>query len=97
MEPTDYDTHYDNWSNQIAAIAQLLTDQPGRAIELAMEAGGEQAVRAMFDAVLDQGHRKALVDALKSPALADGARKLLESLLYGSIRPLAALLLKKLT
>jgi siroheme synthase (precorrin-2 oxidase/ferrochelatase) len=97
MESTEYQTQYDAVSAQITQMAQLLRDQPGRAVELALQAGGEQAVQAMFDAVLDQGHRKVLVETLKSPALADEVRRLLESLLYGSIRPLAALLVKKLT
>lgn len=97
MESNDYLAHYDAASERIDAIVQSLTEEPGRVIELAMRAGGEPAVQAMIDAVLDQGHRKVLVDALKSPALGDAVRKQLEVLLYGSIPRLAALLVRRLT
>jgi len=96
MEPTDYQAHYNAATEQIDTIVKMLAEQPGRAIELATQAGGEAAVQAMIDAVLDQGHRKVLVDALTSPALSAELRKQLESLLYGSIPRLAALLFKRL-
>lgn len=96
MEPTDYQAHYNAATAQIDTIVKMLSEQPGRAIELATQAGGEAAVQAMIDAVLDQGHRKVLIDALTSPALTAELRKQLESLLYGSIPRLAALLFKRL-
>jgi len=96
MEPTDYDAHYDYISDRADQFAQLLKEQPARATQLALEAGGEQALQAMFDALLDQGHRKVLVNTLNSPALADAVRQQLEKLLYGSLPRLAALLVKKL-
>jgi len=97
MESNDYLAHYDAASERIDELVQLLAKEPGRAIELALQAGGEPAVQAMVDAVLDQGHRKVLVDALKSPALGDAVRKQLEILLYGSIPRLAALLVRRLS
>ena len=96
MEPTDYQAHYNAATEQIDTIVKMLAEQPGRAIELATQKGGEAAVQAMIDAVLDQGHRKVLIDALTSPALTAELRKQLESLLYGSIPRLAALLFKRL-
>jgi organic radical activating enzyme len=97
MEPTDYQMHYNAATEQIDAIVHMLAEQPARALELATQAGGEPAVQAMIDAVLDQGHRKVLVEALKSPALTTAVRRELESLLFGSIPRLAALLFKRLT
>ncbi len=96
MESTDDQVQDGTAAEQIETIAQSLAEQPGRAIELAMQAGGERAVQALFDAVLDQGHRKLLVDALKSPALTDAARQQLHNFLYGGLRQLAALLLQRL-
>jgi hypothetical protein len=43
---------------------------------------------------MDHGYRQVLVQALNSPALPQWARERLERFLYGTRRPLAALLTK---
>ncbi len=76
-------------------IVKSLAEKPGRAIDLAINHGGEQAVQALFDAVMDKGHRMVLVQALDAPSLPGWVRDKLECFLYGHRRQVAALFAKK--
>ncbi len=76
-------------------IVKSLAEKPGRAIDLAIHHGGEEAVQALFDAVMDKGHRMVLVQALDAPSLPGWVREKLEVFLYGQSRQVAALFAKK--
>jgi hypothetical protein len=91
-----YSLHYGASCDRMGFLVKALADKPSRALLLAAEAGGEQAVQAMFDAVLDLGHRQVLVQALNSPAMPQWIRDKLNFFLYGASRPLAALLTHQL-
>ncbi len=91
-----YSLHYGASCDQMDFLVKSLADKPSRALLLAADAGGEQAVQAMFDAVLDLGHRQVLVQALNSPAMPQWIRDKLNFFLYGASRPLAALLTHQL-
>ncbi len=88
-----YLDQYQNASDRIDFVVKSLSERPSRALQLAIDAGGELAVQALFDAVLDQGHRQVLVHALNSPSLPQWVRDKLEAFLYGNSRRRAAALL----
>jgi hypothetical protein len=101
MDPTncdspEYQAHYDHVCRRMAYVVESLGERPSRAIELAVEAGGEVALQALFAAVSDHGEKAALLRALNSPKLAGWVRERLESFLYGSGRPLARSPVKRL-
>lgn len=89
-----YGSQYNRVFETTDRVVKMLAERPSHAVKIAVDAGGQQAVQAMFDAVLDLGHRKVLVQALNSPALPQWARVKLDTLLYGSTRPRAALLVQ---
>lgn len=88
---TTYLAHYSNTCDRMDFTLKSLAERPGRAMTLAIEAGGQDAVQALFDAVMDRGHREVLVQALNSPALPTGVHEKLETFLYGTRLPTAAL------
>lgn len=96
LKTTNYATHYYVARDRMDYLVKSLVERPSRAIQLAADAGGEQAVQAMFDAVMDRGYRSVLVQALNSPAMPQWVRERLETFLYGTRRPIAALLSKPL-
>lgn len=90
-----YETDYASALDHMEFIVKSLAEKPGRAIDLAINHGGEQAVQALFDAVMDKGHRMVLVQALDAPSLPGWVRDKLECFLYGDRRQVAALFAKK--
>lgn len=90
-----YETDYASALDHMDFIVKSLAEKPGRAIDLAINHGGEQAVQALFDAVMDKGHRMVLVQALDAPSLPGWVRDKLECFLYGDRRQVAALFAKK--
>jgi len=90
-----YETDYASALDHMDFIVKSLAEKPGRAIDLAINHGGEQAVQALFDAVMDKGHRMVLVQALDAPSLPGWVRDKLECFLYGNRRQVAALFAKK--
>lgn len=90
-----YNVHYGASCDRMGFLVKSLSEHPSRALVLAADKGGELAVQAMFDAVMDMGHRQVLVQALNSPALPQWIRDKLTDFLYGSRRPLAALLTQR--
>ncbi len=87
-----YNVHYGASCDRMGFLVKALSERPSRALTIAADQGGDQAVQAMFDAVMDMGHRQVLVQALNSPALPQWIRDKLSAFLYGTSRPLAALL-----
>lgn len=90
-----YENQYRQSLDHMDFIVKSLAEKPGRAIHLAIEQGGEQGVQALFDAVLDHGHRMVLVQALDAPSLPGWVREKLEVFLYGERRHTAALFQKR--
>ena len=86
MESIEYQDHYDAALECMDEIARLLVDEPARAIALVTVAGGEQAVQAMFDAAIDCGWRKSLVETMNAPFQDAEVRQQLENLFQGSFR-----------
>jgi hypothetical protein len=92
---TTYADHYELAAKRMGFLVRSLAERPAHAIKIAVDAAGEhaeQAVQAMFDAVMDRGYRMVLVQALNSPALPQWVREKLQIFLYGKHRPIAALL-----
>ena len=96
MMTATYSTHYAQACNRMDFVVKSLAEKPGRALQLAINAGGEQAVQALFDAVMDRGYRQVLVQVLDCPALPQWVRDRLQTFLYGNSRPVASLLMKQL-
>ena len=95
MDPTDYDSpeyqaHYDQVCRRMGYVVESLGERPSRALELAVETGGEVALLALLAAVSDHGEKPALLRALNSPTLTGWVRERLETFLHGTRRPLAA-------
>ena len=90
-----YESDYASALDHMDFIVTSLAEKPGRAIALAVEHGGENSVQALFDAVMDKGHRMVLVQALGAPSLPDWVREKLGVFLYGQNRQVAALFSKK--
>lgn len=90
-----YETDYASALDHMDFIVRSLAEKPGRAIAIALDHGGEDAVQALFDAVMDKGHRMVLVQALDAPSLPGKVREKLEVFLYGQSRQVAALFAKK--
>ena len=65
-------------------MLKSLAERPGRAMQMAIDAGGAEALQALFDAVMDRGHRQVLVQALNSAALSQWVRDTLATFLYGT-------------
>lgn len=95
LQTIAYGSQYNRVFEKTDRVVKMLAERPSHAVKLAMDAGGQQAVQAMFDAVLDLGHRMVLVQSLNSPALPQWARVKLETLLYGNTRARAALLVQQ--
>jgi hypothetical protein len=64
-----YESDYASALDHMDFIVKSLAEKPGRALDLAIQHGGEDAVQALFDAVMDKGHRMVLVQALNAPSL----------------------------
>ena len=90
-----YEHDYASALDHMDFIVKSLAEKPGRAIDIAVHHGGEQALQALFDAVMDKGHRMVLVQALDAPSLPGWVREKLEVFLYGHSRQVAALFAKK--
>lgn len=91
-----YLTQYSNTCDRMDFVVQSLAERPGRALQLAIDAGGAEAMQALFDAVMDAGHRQALVQTLESPALPQWVRDHLWTFLYGRTQRKAALFQQQL-
>lgn len=90
-----YEHDYASALDHMDFIVKSLAEKPGRAIDIAVNHGGDQALQALFDAVMDKGHRMVLVQALDAPSLPGWVREKLEVFLYGHSRQVAALFAKK--
>ncbi len=90
-----YETDYASALDHMDFIVKSLAETPGRAIDLVTHHGGEEAVQALFDAVMDKGHRMVLVQALDAPSLSGWVREKLGVFLYGQSRQVAVLFAKK--
>lgn len=92
-----YDDAYVKTVEQLELVKASLVDRAGHVVRITAMVGGREAVKGMFDALMDRGHRGTLVQALNSPALDNWVRELLETLLYGNgPRSLPAVLAKQL-
>lgn len=92
-----YENQYKQSFETMDFVVKSLAEKPGRVIDLAAQAGGEHGVQALFDAVMDNGNRMSLVQALASPSLPGWVREKLEAFLYGQRRQTAALFATKKT
>ena len=79
-----YVTQYNTACERMDFMLKSLAERPSRAMHLAIDAGGADALQALFDAVMDRGHREVLVQALNSAALPQWVRDKLETFLYGN-------------
>ena len=90
-----YSAAYAGVCESLPFYMKALSEGAGHTVVVTAEAGGIEAVRAMFDAILDSGGRNVLVQALNSPSLPRWARDHLETLLYGSARQKVCALMAK--
>ena len=91
-----YSEFYSAFHGNLSFYCKALIERPHRAVIIAAETGGEPAVQALFDVVLDNGYRNVLVQALNSPNLPQWVRRKLNTLLYGGARQNVCALLQKL-
>lgn len=91
-----YEEKYSAFSDHIGFLVKSMSEEAGSTINSAAKSGGEEGVQALFDAVMDAGHRMVLVNALNSPSINGWVREKLEVFLYGQQRQTAALLKRTL-
>jgi len=89
-ESPEYEASYEDTCNRIGYVVKSFSERCIRPIDLAAERGGRPAVQALFDAVIDQGHRWALDQALNAPKLRGWPRDRLVAFLYGGNPPTGA-------
>jgi hypothetical protein len=83
MSQVVYETKYNAFSAHVDFLVLAMSEEAGTTVNSAAKAGGEDGVQALFDAVMDAGHRMVLVKALNSPAISGWVRERLEVFLYG--------------
>ena len=94
FRPT-YSEFYPAFRASLQFYSRAPTARPSGAATTAAETGADNAVQALFDAVLDSGYRNVLVQALNSPNLPQWVRDKLSTLLYGGARQNVCALLQK--
>lgn len=81
---TAYFAHYNAAFTGIALIVDALTERPTPLIqEIMKDKNPEEGFNALFDAVLDHGHREVLIKLHESGSLPDWVREKLDIRLYG--------------
>ena len=86
-----YETMYVDFSKNVTQLVTRLQEEAGTAINRVANSAGTDGAQALFDAVMDTGHRQVLVQALNSPSLQGRVREQLEVFLYGSQKQIPAL------
>jgi len=90
-----YETKYSDFAAHVDFLVQAISEGAGTTINSAAHAGGAEGVQALFDAVMDAGHRMVLVHALNSPAISGWVRQKLEVFLYGESKQRSVLLMRR--
>lgn len=87
-----YDKKYADFSAHMGFLVKSMAEGAGSTVNSVANSGGAEAVQALFDAVMDAGHKAVLVKALSSPSMSGWVREKLEVFLYGSSKQFPALL-----
>lgn len=90
-----YETKYNAFSDHMSFLVKAMAEEAGSTINSAAKTSGADGVQALFDAVMDAGHRAVLVKALNSPSITGWVREKLEVFLYGENRQQVAALFKR--
>ena len=83
MNSPVYEEKYAACADQMPFLVSAMADNAGSTVNSVAHVSGEFGVQALFDAVMDAGHRMVLVNALNSPSLNGAVREKLEVFLYG--------------
>jgi hypothetical protein len=86
-----YEDKYATFSNHLGFLVKAMNEESASTVLSAARNSGEEGVQALFDVLMDQGHRGVLVQALNSPAITGWVREKLEVFLYGEKKQHAAL------
>ncbi len=89
---TAYERSFDQYAQHLPFLVKATAENPGSTLNSAADKGGEDAVQALFDVLMDNGHRMVLVNALDSPAIPSWVREKLNVFLYGSRKQTAYLM-----
>lgn len=89
-----YESKYNAFSEHVSFLAKAMAEEAGSTINSAAN-NGEESVQALFDALMDAGHRMVLVKALNSPSIPGWVRERLEVFLYGQRKQTVAALCKR--
>jgi hypothetical protein len=85
-----YESKYNEYVKIIPFVAQAVSESAGTVNSVAANSG-EEGVQALFDSLMDAGHRMVLVQALNSPSISGWVREKLTVFLYGQSRQTPAL------
>lgn len=94
MSSHTYEQKYAEFSDNLAFVTMALEEDAGHTVEVVARKGRE-ATAALFDAVIDHGHRRVLVSALNAPSISGAVREQIETMLYGCGRQSKAALFTK--
>lgn len=96
MNSGSYDACYNGYFTNIAFIVKAMAEEAGSTINHAAQAGGSTNVQALFDAIMDAGHRMVLVRALDTPSIPGWVREQLQVFLYGKSKQTPALFMPRM-
>lgn len=80
---SNYTGKYAALMEKSSFLVQAMEEGPGATVKSVADSGGDPAVKALVDVILDSGHRMVLIKALNSPAIEGSARETIEAALYG--------------
>lgn len=91
-----YEAAYNGFCTNVGFLVKAMSEEAGSTINRAVKAGGQTSVQALFDALMDAGHRMVLVRALDTPSIPDWVREQLRVFLYGTTKQTAALFMPRM-
>lgn len=90
-----YEAKYRVFSAHLPFLVKAMSEEAGSTVNSAAKTSGADGVQALFDAVMDAGHRQVLVQALNSPSIHGWVREKLEVFLYGDRKQKVPALFKR--
>ena len=78
-----YEAKYGELNSALPFLVKAVSEEAGSTVNAVAANSGEDGVQALFDALMDNGHRSVLVAALNSPSMNGWVKEKLELFLYG--------------
>jgi len=86
-----YEAKYNELKAAMPFLVKAVSESAGTTVNSVANNAGEEGIQALFDALMDAGHRQVLVQALNSPSMTGWVKEKLEVFLYGQRKQTPAL------